>query len=217
MLPIVAQHPDFVIVHKPAGEDFHSGAAGIGFFARLEQVLDEKLWPVHRLDKVTSGILLCARSQDAARTLNRLFAEQQIRKTYLALAPGKPKKKQGEIKGGMVAARRGAWRLTRATDNLAITRFQSFAVEPGMRGYYLQPKTGKTHQLRVAMKSLGVPILGDSLYAGSPADRTYLHAYRLAFQYQEQAYSFTCLPDNGELFISEPFLQALKSYESTLV
>ena len=63
----------------------------------------------------------------------------------------------------------------------------SRSLAPNLRLFILQPKTGKTHQLRVAMKSLGSPILGDALYGGDSADRTYLHAYQLSFDYFGQA------------------------------
>lgn len=61
----------------------------------------------------------------------------------------------------------------------------------------MQPKTGKTHQLRVAMKSLGSPILGDKLYSGSQADRVYLHAYQLDFEYENEKISVQALPTSG--------------------
>ena len=79
----------------------------------------------------------------------------------------------------------------------------------------MQPKTGKTHQLRVAMKSLGSPILGDELYGGDKADRTYLHAYQLSFDYSGLKVQIKGTPINesekcGEIF--QRFWQDIEKY-----
>ena len=120
-----------------------------------------------------------------------------MRKTYLALSDRRPAKKQGLVKGGMEKSRRGAWKLTRGDGaNPAVTRFHSQSIAPNLRLFVLQPQTGKTHQLRVAMKSLGSPILGDTLYGGTPAERLFLHAWRLEFEYRGGAFS-VCAPLDG--------------------
>lgn len=64
----------------------------------------------------------------------------------------------------------------------------------------MQPKTGKTHQLRVAMKSLGSPILGDNLYSGNQSDRVYLHAYQIEFDYQNEHFCVQALPESGQIW-----------------
>jgi tRNA pseudouridine32 synthase/23S rRNA pseudouridine746 synthase len=66
------------------------------------------------------------------------------------------------------------------------------------RLYLVQPKSGKTHQIRVALKSLGCPILGDQRYKGEEAPRCYLHAFSLQFNWQDQLLSFQCEPEQGE-------------------
>ena len=88
----------------------------------------------------------------------------------------------------MEKARRGAGKLTGGMENPAVTEFGSHSLEPGLRLFVLHPHTGKTHQLRVAMKSLGSPILGDTLYAGKPASRMFLHAWKIKFDYQGQTF-----------------------------
>ncbi|WP_317928762.1 TIGR01621 family pseudouridine synthase [Halioxenophilus sp. WMMB6] len=198
---IVGHHEKFLVAHKPPNWDFHDCDGQTGFFNFIKQsTTDGTLWPVHRLDKVTSGLLLMARSQAACTQLSELFATRQVVKIYLALAHGKPKKKQGVIVGDMVKSRRGAWRLTRETNNPAVTRFVSLSLAPSLRLYLLRPETGQTHQLRVAMRSLGTPILGDKLYGGEPADRVYLHAYQLSFELDGSAYRWQCMPSYGDLF-----------------
>ncbi|WP_226911437.1 pseudouridine synthase [Gallaecimonas mangrovi] len=191
---MVHDSPRFVIVDKTQAMSFHA-EDGPGFFVSTEQALGCKLWPVHRLDKVTTGLIIFAKDSDAAAELGRLFEERQIKKCYLALSDKKPNKKQGLIKGDMSKARRGAWRLQRTTQNPAITRFDSSALGDGRRLYRLWPQTGKTHQLRVAMKSLGAPILGDELYGGTAFSRVCLHAYGLYFEALGEHVTITAMPD----------------------
>ena len=74
----------------------------------------------------------------------------------------------------------------------------SHSLAPNLRLFILYPKTGKTHQIRVAMKSLGSPILGDELYGGEVADRTYLHAYQLSFDYFGEAVHISASPEFQE-------------------
>ncbi|SIS64592.1 tRNA pseudouridine32 synthase / 23S rRNA pseudouridine746 synthase [Thalassolituus maritimus] len=190
---VIAQGQGWLVLDKPAGQSFHSEDGEPGFFAAAEAALGQKLWPVHRLDKVTSGLVLVATSTESAAFLSQQFAERTTSKYYLALSRQRPKKKQGIIKGDMGKARNGSYRLLRTLDNPAITRFWSrFDTSGGERLFLLKPHTGKTHQLRVAMKSLGAPILGDTRYGGDQADRTYLHAWALEFndgQVQQRLFS----------------------------
>ncbi|EEX49856.1 RNA pseudouridine synthase [Pasteurella multocida] len=202
-IPIVYQHSDFIVIDKPTNISVHKDAEKIGLTSLVAQQLNvPQVWLVHRLDKVTSGLLILALNQNAASELSRLFAEHRIQKTYLALSTQKPKKKQGLIIGDMEKARRGAWKLCTTKQNPAITRFYSVNCEPNLRLFILKPQTGKTHQLRVAMKSLGSPILGDALYGGNfdKVNRTYLHAYRLQFEYKGQFFDIQYLPKSGSFF-----------------
>lgn len=198
-LKVVHSHSDFYILAKPAGLNFHSEDAA-GFVVLAEQQLHEKLFAVHRLDKVTSGLLILARNKLAAAKFTQMFTEHTINKFYLAISDAKPKKKQGWIKGDMAKSRRGTFKLLTTTANPAISRFYSVSYKPGFRGYILKPYSGKTHQLRVALKSIGAPILGDTSYAGAHSARTYLHAFALDFLWNEQQIQFTLLPDNGDEF-----------------
>lgn len=192
------QHPDFVIIDKPAGLSVHQDDQAVGLCELVAKQLHvPRVWLVHRLDKLTSGLLILALNKTAAVTFYHLFAEHQIQKTYWALSREKPKKKQGSIIGDMQKSRRGAWKLSPQRENPAITQFHSHSLEPKLRQFILQPKTGKTHQLRVAMKSLGSPILGDELYGGESADRLYLHAYQLVFCYQGESVSVSQPPTDG--------------------
>lgn len=168
---------------------------------QLSAQLNEPLWPVHRLDTPTSGALMVARSAAAAAALGHLFEHQQITKYYLAIAAGKPKKKQGTIRGDMQKIRRGNWRLLHQYDNPAVTHFISYSLIPGYRYYVLNPVTGRTHQLRVALKSLGTPICGDDRYGGEPMEHLHLHAWRLQFVYLGQCFDISVPWPQYGLFI----------------
>lgn len=203
---VVSEEQDFVVINKHPGINFHSEDGEFGVVVAAEKRFNQKLFSVHRLDKMTSGLLLLAKSSQAAHDLSELFKTQQVQKYYLAISDKKPKKSQGLIKGGMEKSRRSMWRLTRNSDNLAITQFFSYALGEGKRLFVVKPKTGKTHQIRVALKSVGSAICGDPIYATENAfqfDRGYLHAYQIQFIFREQAFRFNAMPDNGDLFVSE--------------
>lgn len=213
-LEIVYQHNDFVIINKPYGLSVHKDNEEEGLTSILARQLGlPKLWLVHRLDKVTSGLLILALNEQAAVQFFHLFSQHQISKTYLALSLYKPKKKQGLIIGDMKKGRNSSWKLCQTKENPAITRFSSVSCEPNLRLFILSPKTGKTHQLRVAMKSLGSPILGDVLYGDKQdnIDRTYLHAFRLEFCYQNQQICVQSLPKCGAFFMKNSVQQQISS------
>lgn len=215
MYDIIDEQADFLVLYKKPGASFHSEGGAIGLFESLRQArTGQALFPVHRLDKVTSGLLLVAKQAEANRDFCAQFAARHIDKGYLALSAHKPSKKQGLIKGDMAQARRGSWKLLHSQHNPAITQFFSRGLGEGLRLFALRPHTGKTHQLRVALKSLGAPIVGDELYGGGCTDRTYLHAAYLAFSWQGQRYGYSEMPREGELFLSPAFTEQVGDYRS---
>ena len=216
-LDIVYQTDDFIIIYKPCGLSVHKDQSEIGLTTLLaEQLGVPQVWLVHRLDKVTSGLLILALNAESAAEFFRLFSEHHIKKTYLALSNQKPKKKQGLIVGDMQKARNGAWKLCQSKENPAITRFKSVSCEPNLRLFILKPQTGKTHQLRVAMKSLASPILGDALYGKNTEniDRTYLHAARLQFEFKGQAFDVFTPPKEGEWWHRDAVQSQIQKFSS---
>ena len=222
-MDILLSTPDYLVINKPAGIGMHQEGDEPGVVRLLSEQLGEAVYPVHRLDKVTTGALLLARHPQANRELSLQFAERNVGKCYLALSDAKPTKKQGLIKGDMEKARGGSWKLSRTVLNPAITRFHScllgtellgeallndsLLVDAGLalplRGFLLQPLTGKTHQLRVALKSQACPILGDARYGGSVSDRVYLHAWQLRFSYQGIPICVRAPLNDGEHFLRQ--------------
>ncbi|TDR82713.1 TIGR01621 family pseudouridine synthase [Paludibacterium purpuratum] len=219
MFRLVHQDPRFFLIDKSPGVSFHRHGEEAGLVESVRAALGP-VWPVHRLDRMTSGLLLLARSPDAARQLASALAERRIDKRYLALSDRKPAKKQGLIRGDMEKGRGGAWRLLPSRQHPAETRFLSTSLAPGVRVFFLKPLTGRTHQLRVALKSLGAPIIGDPLYhpaSAEPVDRGYLHAWWLRFELDGEVFAFECAPQQGALFLREDFrsLIALPDWHPT--
>lgn len=182
-----------IAVNKPAGLAVHAGAgrhAGtlvnrlVHRFAALSQV-GGPLRPgiVHRLDKDTSGVLLVARTDAAHRALAAQFAGRSVEKTYLALVHGRVRPEAGRIAKPVA---RDPVRRTRMTTRLGVgrealteyrvrRRFETFTLLEVRIG------TGRTHQIRVHLASIGHPVAGDRLYGAPPARRMFLHAWRIAF------------------------------------
>lgn len=210
MFKIVTQTDDFVVVAKSVGINFHDeGQQGSGLFSQVKKQMKKQfsvteLYPIHRLDKMTSGLILFAKNLKSAQIFGTLFEEHHIEKYYLAISDKKPTKKQGLIKGDMAKSRRGMFKLLRTMDNPAITQFFSYPIANKQRLYLLRPRSGKTHQLRVALSSIGAPILGDPLYnSNSVADRGYLHAYALRFNFLGKIYQFIHPSDEGEYYLTQ--------------
>ena len=187
---VIHEDDDVLVIDKPAGMSFHNddlvtNLPGVLSTVRALQASGElrgsdyagELHSVHRLDKITSGILLLAKNERVASWLARQFARRRVHKYYVALSARKPSRKMGTVRGDMAQARRGAYKLTRYKPGdsppAAVTKFASRGVRgasPGgdrpLRMLLMRPLTGKTHQLRVCAKSLGAPVLGDAAYAG---------------------------------------------------
>ncbi|GAB0151979.1 TIGR01621 family pseudouridine synthase [Marinobacterium sp. BA1] len=206
---IIEHNARFVVIDKAPGISMHKDDQAAGLAMLLAQELGQPVWPVHRPDRMTSGLVVFALSAAVAAELSAAFAAQKVSKFYLALSDHKPSKKQGRIEGGMVRSRRGSWKLTRTDENRARTEFYSASLKPGLRAFLCRPYTGKTHQIRVALKSIGAPIIGDPIYhektdAAQPnvaqPDRGYLHAWHLSFSLADKACAFCTDPDRGELF-----------------
>ncbi|RTE66456.1 TIGR01621 family pseudouridine synthase [Amphritea opalescens] len=214
---LLEQTPDYLIINKAPGVSVHRDQAETGLLQQISEDLKcGPLYLVHRLDKMTSGLLILACHAEAASILSRQFQAKTVEKYYIALSDQKPRKKQGLIKGDMERSRRGSWKLTTGQKNPAVTRFFSCSPEPGLRLFLLRPLTGKTHQLRVALKSIGSAIVGDQRYHGAAAaavDRGYLHAWGIAFDWQGERCEYLCDPTIGSLFLQTSVKQQLAQWK----
>ena len=223
-IPVLFENTDLIIVNKPIGIAMHDATKEAdvddstaengkaekveGIVTRLKKQLSlTELHLCHRLDTGTSGCLCLAKNAAVASEIGELFSSRRVSKYYLALSSQKPKKKQGMIMGDMKNRRGGQRILLKTLENPAITQFFSNAAKPGTRGFIVKPHSGKTHQIRVALKSIGAPILGDTLYGGEASDRLYLHAWHLQLPLSSGELAVTAPFDKGEV-INEDDVQA---------
>ena len=157
---------------------------------------------VHRLDYDTSGLIVLARGKAMHRELSILFQERKVGKRYVAVVDGKPSPDSGEVNLPLIVdwPNRPLHKVDFEIGKPALTLYQVLGYDTGQdcSRVALTPETGRTHQLRVHMQSLGHPILGDPLYADektrAKSDRLLLHAEHLAFTHPAtgKVLSFTC-------------------------
>lgn len=134
---------------------------------RLAEVtIGARLWAVHRLDRETSGVVIFARTAVAHRALSMAFEQRLVQKRYLARVAPRPPSATAELLHRLVPARRGFMRLARDGEGgqLAQTRYRVLAVSANEALVELLPLTGRTHQLRLQLASMGSPIVGEPHY-----------------------------------------------------
>ena len=184
---IVFEDAHLLVVDKPAGWATHSPDpfAGEGVYDWLRH--REPRWAglaiIHRLDKVTSGLLVFAKTPLACRSLTAQFTRREVRKVYRLLTASPPAAGEFTVRSRLI--RRGERYVSdaRARDAVeAVTRFRVLHTNgAGLVTLEAEPLTGRTHQIRVHAAENGFPILGDTLYGAAAADRVCLHAAALAF------------------------------------
>jgi len=183
---LVVDKPAGIVVHPSAGHP--SGTLVHGLLGHAVAGGEEAERPgiVHRLDRDTSGLLVVARSDEAHRRLQQLLRQRKLAREYLALVRGRPRSKRGRIEAPIGRDRHEPTRISldTGTPRDAVTNFE--VVESMRRHALLQValETGRTHQIRVHLAAIDLPVSGDPLY-GIEGDlgleRQFLHAARLAF------------------------------------
>jgi RluA family pseudouridine synthase len=208
---VIHEDDSVFVLNKPAGLSSQGGRI-------RAHTLDDLLWAlarrdrprprlIHRLDRDTSGVILTARTKPAATFLGKALMGKRFRKTYLAIVtPGAPEPRGGQIDAPLrrESIGREAYMRVCAADHpeaeAARSRYRTLAAADGAALVELSPDTGRMHQLRVHMASIGRPIAGDSRYGGAlmlggaPVPRLMLHAVQLVFPH----------PEGGERRISAP-------------
>lgn len=213
-LNIVYEDNDIAIINKPANltvhpaQDVISGTLVNGLlfhFSTLANIETDKIRPgiVHRLDKNTSGLIVIAKTNIAYEKLIDKFKTKDIRKTYLAICKGNFKEKSGRIENliGRDPNERKRMAVVEINGKPAISNYEVIDEVQDFSLVKVNIETGRTHQIRVHMKYLNHPILGDDTY-GSPsklATRQMLHAYLLEFSHpitDEKLKIFGNLPED---------------------
>lgn len=151
--------------------------------SRLQKEFPDAL-VVHRLDMATSGLMVFARGLDVQRKLSEMFREREVEKRYVALAAGKLNA-AGEINLPIATdwPNRPLHKIDHDFGKPSLTHYRLLDYDPASdtSRVELEPVTGRTHQLRLHLATIGHPILGDQLYIGRPAERLMLHAASLIF------------------------------------
>ena len=181
---LVVDKPAGLVVHPAAGH--REGTLSQALAAR--GVLAERGGLVHRLDRDTSGLLLVAKDEPTLRTLQEELRARRVEREYLALVEGRPPARTGTIDAPIGRDRRDRTRHSTETDSPreAVTHFAVERALPATTLLRVRLETGRTHQIRVHLKAIGHPVVGDREYGGRLTlglERQFLHAVRLAFDH----------------------------------
>lgn len=182
---LVVDKPAGVVVHPAPG---HSSGTLVEALRTAGAAGGDEWRPgiVHRLDRDTSGLLVVARSDGAYERLQALVRSRALERHYLALVVGRPRSRRGRIEAPIGRDRRDPLRRSLETDTPrdAVTHFELRELLPRHALLDVRLETGRTHQIRVHLGAIDLPVAGDSVY-GRPhelgLDRQFLHAGRLAF------------------------------------
>ena len=228
---------DIIVVSKPAGMPVHEAKHStdrtltdwlLERFSEIESVGDVpadeakaihlyRPGIVHRLDKLTSGVMVVARNQESFLRLKELFQSRAVVKVYLALVCGRLKERRGTITGALgrlassptkmgILGARGGIRMPKeaVTEYAVLEQFSAAAL------LEVRPRTGRMHQIRVHLASIGHPVAGDVVYGGTKVcfkelGRQFLHAATLSFAFREgQMLSFSAeLPEELKELLEE--------------
>lgn len=215
-IPIIFENEDFLVFNKPAGiivQGAQDNETSLSLhLAHYKQKIGDKsdfeYFHAHRLDKETSGILVVAKNRQTLRDLNQIFREKNIVKKYVCLCTGIFEKKEGQVEAFMRKNELGVKEKMSICSAKEKDAERSLSLYKVLKEYEhdkedfslveVEIKTGITHQIRVHMKSLGHPILGDKLYGNTAVNREYenvlnrqfLHAKQLEFEYKGKKYVF---------------------------
>lgn len=205
-LPIIYEDEHVLVLNKPAGVLTHakgelSEEFTVADFVRskmTERDTTNRPGIVHRLDRDTSGIIICSKDNETKGQLQKQFQDRKAHKTYLAIVRGVPKKSSATLDLPIERnPKKPSTHRVGVNGRHAITRYEVLASNGTMSVVRLHPETGRTHQIRVHMAYIGTPIVGDRLYGSekSPINRLCLHA---------EALEITIPTSRRETFVAEP-------------
>jgi RluA family pseudouridine synthase len=188
MLEILHLDSHILVLNKPAGIPVQPDGwePEAPYLLKLLEEQQGKIWVVHRLDKVTSGVMVFAITAEAHRSLNDQFERHTVEKVYLGIVEGLPPWETHTARHMLQANVGRAHRtvVVRKRGKKSETHFKVLARGPQHALLEARPKTGRTHQVRIHLSALGYPLMGDVLYGAEPSDvipRPALHAFSLTF------------------------------------
>ncbi len=219
---IIVDNADFLVINKPAGIAVDTASNNIINYLKKFNSKYSNLLLAHRLDKDTSGLLILVKRESVRREFEQIFKERRIHKIYHTICFDTPKPEEGEIIFPIVRHSQGKNKYFAITSKdipnpkakSAKTSYKLIHSFTDKRLSYLEciPHTGRPHQIRVHLKSIGNPVLGDKVYANhlqhhpywQKATRQMLHAYSLKFKFAGQEYNLTApIPSDFENILKE--------------
>lgn len=186
-LPKIYEDNDCVVIDKPVGLLTHSKGAfnpesTVASYIQpmLVDISDDRAGIVHRLDRATSGVIICAKTHEALKWLQKQFSQRKTKKTYVAVVSGHIKPTEAIIDMPIERNPKDpkSFRVG-SSGKPAITNYKVLKSNDQFDMVELYPTTGRTHQLRVHLKTIGHPIVGDPVYGGENFQRMLLHAHKL--------------------------------------
>ncbi len=197
---IIDNNENFIVLNKSSGISVQGGTKSkknlVDIFAKSEIFQDTKPYSVHRLDKDTSGVFIIAKKRESAQLLTSLFRLRKVHKTYLAICHGELEKNTGEWNDDLIRYDGGK----KIVEN-ARTIFKVIDKNSEASLIELKPITGRKHQLRKQLYSIGQPIFGDTKYRLSNSNKginknLMLHSYQIKFKINNVKHTYTALlPD----------------------
>ena len=206
----IENNENFAVINKPAGIAVQSGTKSrrniLDILKSTKEFKDTYPYPVHRIDKETTGILIVAKNRKYAQLFTSLFRIRKIHKTYLCIAVGKLNKNKGTLIDELFH-----YEGDKKIKSKAITHFTVLDANNNYLLLKLNPQTGRKHQLRKQLLIHGCPILGDDKYRVSVSKKKnilMLHAYKINFSIAGLKYNFSAeLPDTFKNTLKEKYLR----------
>ena len=210
----IENNENFAVINKPAGIAVQSGTKSrrniLDILKSTKEFKDSYPYPVHRIDKETTGILIVAKNRQYAQLLTSLFRIRKIHKTYLCIAVGKLSKNKGTFVDELFQ-----YEGDKKIKSKAITHFTVLDTNKNYLLLKLNPQTGRKHQLRKQLLIHGCPVLGDDKYRITPnkmkKNTLMLHAYKINFSIAETRYNFSAtLPLTFVNTLKEKYLKTFR-------
>ncbi len=209
---IIFQNNDFIVLNKWTEIATQGGSKINISIDHIIKKINSNYRLVHRLDKETTGLLLIAKNLNYAKYFSILFKQKKINKFYIALCEGIPKNDVSEVN---LQIRNKKQKLENT-----LTNYKIIFKKNNLSQILYNPKTGKTHQLRIVSKNLGCPIIGDSKYNSSSKyknEKLMLHACKLKFRIENKDFEFVSdFPNHFLAFLKKNKLKLAKNFKKNL-
>jgi 23S rRNA pseudouridine1911/1915/1917 synthase len=186
-LPIIYEDENVIVIDKPVGIISHARGkfwqeASVASFIRdrVSGIDGERGGIVHRLDRATSGVMICAKNEPTLKFLQKQFQDRKVQKTYIAVTSQKPKEDSAIIDAPIGRNLKDPKKFHVTKEGKSAQTMYKVIEEVNNKFLIeLSPKTGRTHQLRIHLAYINCPIIGDELYGGDKFTRLMLHAHKL--------------------------------------